>query len=293
MSASDEILKRVADSYRRMRNTARFLLGNLHEFNPVTDSVPFAEMADLDRWAVQRAATLQKKLLKSYEEYAFHRVYQDLHNFCVVDMGSFYLDILKDRLYTTGRDSLPRRSAQTAMYLIIESMVRWLAPVLSFTAEEIWQELPGKRDDSVFLALFEEPESAGDTAINWDALIDVRETVSRALEALRDQGTIGSALQATVVVHADGPLKNTLQQLGDELRFVFITSEATVTGLAEAPADAVAGEGYKVSVGVSEHEKCVRCWHHRADVGSSPEHPELCGRCVINVSGPGEQRTSA
>ncbi len=296
MSASDEILKRVADSYRRMRNTARFLLGNLHGFNPVTDSVPLDQMADLDRWAVQRAANLHNKLLKAYEEYAFHRVYQDLHNFCVVDMGSFYLDILKDRLYTTGRDSQPRRSAQTAMYRIIEYMVRWLAPVLSFTAEEIWQELPGKRDDSVFFALFAEVESdkkSVATEIDWAALTEVRETVARALEALRDEGTIGSALEATVMVYAGGALQQTLQQLGDELRFVFITSEAGVAPLADAPADAVAGDGYKVSVGVSEHEKCIRCWHRRADVGSSPEHPEICGRCVGNVTGPGEQRTYA
>jgi len=298
MSASDEILKRVADSYRRMRNTARFLLGNLHGFNPATDSVPLEEMVDLDRWAVGRAAELQKSLLASYEEYAFHRVYQDLHNFCVVDMGSFYLDILKDRLYTTGADSQPRRSAQTAMYLIAEGMVRWLAPVLSFTAEEIWQELPGERDASVFLALFEEFEVQGDKVqgqaeIDWDALIGVRETVSRALESLRDEGTIGSALEATVTVYADGQLKSTLEQLGDELRFVFITSEAATGALADAPADAAQGEDFRVVVGVSDHSKCVRCWHHREDVGSSADHPEICSRCESNIAGAGEQRAFA
>ena len=293
MSASDEILKRIADSYRRMRNTARFLLGNLHDFDPATDRVDFAEMADLDRWAVNRAAELQRTLLASYESYAFHRVYQDLHNFCVVDMGGFYLDILKDRLYTTGTDSQPRRSAQTAMYLIAEAMVRWLAPVLSFTAEEIWQELPGERDDSVFLAVFEELPDAQPPAIDWDALIDVRESVAKALEALRDEGTIGAALEATVTVYADGTLKSTLDALGDELRFVFITSEAAAASLADAPADAAEGDGYKVVVGPSGHEKCIRCWHRRADVGSSAEHPEICGRCVSNLSGPGEQRAFA
>ncbi|NND55008.1 MAG: isoleucine--tRNA ligase, partial [Gammaproteobacteria bacterium] len=293
MSASEEILKRVADSYRRMRNTARFLLGNLHGFDPEQHSVPVAEMTDLDRWAVQRAAQLQAQLLESYRSYAFHRVYQNLHNFCIVDMGSFYLDILKDRLYTTGTNSHPRRSAQTAMYLVAEAMVRWLAPVLSFTAEEIWQELPGKRDNSVFLALFEEIDAGGDLAIDWSALIGVRETVSRALESLRDAGTIGSALEATVTVYADGALRATLEQLGDELRFVFITSAADVAPLGDAPADAVDGDGFRVAVGASSHEKCVRCWHRREDVGSHAEHPEICGRCVDNITGPGEQRAYA
>ena len=293
MSASDEILKRMSDSYRRMRNTARFFLGNLHGFDPEHDLVPVAELVDLDRWAVQRAAELQVAILESYETYSFHRVYQELHNFCVVDMGGFYLDILKDRLYTTGAASHPRRSAQTAMYLISEAMVRWLAPILSFTAEEIWQELPGDRASSVLLAEFVDLPVAGKTQVDWAALITVREAVAKTLEDLRNAGGIGSALEATVVVYADGELKEALESLGDELRFVFITSEARVDSLANAPADAAEGEGFKIVAGSSSDEKCTRCWHRRDDVGSVAEHPELCGRCVVNIDGPGEHRAYA
>jgi isoleucyl-tRNA synthetase len=293
MSASDEILKRMADSYRRMRNTARFLLGNLHGFDPATDAVAVSDMVDLDRWAVQRAAELQRSLIKSYETYAFHRVYQDLHNFCIVDLGSFYLDILKDRLYTTGAASQPRRSAQTAMYLIAEAMVRWLAPILSFTAEEIWAALPGERPASVLLATFDELPATAPAAIDWPQLMQVRETVAKALEALRDSGGIGSALEATAVVYADGELRTALEQLGDELRFVFITSAAEVAGLDAAPAEAAMGDGYRVTVAASTAPKCVRCWHRRPDVGTSAEHPEICGRCESNIVGPGETRAFA
>ena len=293
MSASDEILKRMADSYRRMRNTARFLLGNLHGFDPATDMVAVDELIDLDAWAVKRAAQLQSSITAAYETYAFHRVYQELHNFCVVDMGGFYLDVIKDRLYTTGTDSRARRSAQTAMYYISEAMVRWLAPVLSFTAEEIWRELPGDRPESVFLAEFAELPDLPATRCDWQSLILVRETVAKALEELRDKGDIGSALEATATVYADGNLKAALDALGDELRFVFITSEADVRPLAEAPADALAGDGFKVSAGASAHGKCIRCWHRREDVGSNDKHPEICGRCIDNIEGAGEQREFA
>ena len=293
MSASDEILKRMADSYRRMRNTARYLLGNLHEFDPGRDLVPIEELVDLDRWAVQRAAELQVSILAAYEGYAFHRVYQELHNFCVVDMGGFYLDILKDRLYTTGADSHPRRSAQTAIYHIAEAMVRWLAPILSFTAEEIWQELPGERANSVFLTTFYELAAVKETRVDWQQLMEVRTTVDKALEALRDAGKIGSPLEAVVTVYADGSLRSVLEQLGDELRFVFITSEASAQPLSAAGNDAVAGEGFKVAVNASTHDKCIRCWHRREDVGSVSGHAEICGRCAVNVDGPGEQRAFA
>jgi isoleucyl-tRNA synthetase len=293
MSASDEILKRMSDSYRRMRNTARYLLGNLHGFDPATDILATEELVDLDRWAIQRAAALQTSILEAYEEYAFHRVYQELHNFCVVDMGGFYLDIIKDRLYTTGVDSHARRSAQTAMYLIAEAMVRWLAPILSFTAEEIWSELPGERASSVLLTTYSELDSATKTRVDWQQLLEVRTTVDKALEALRDAGTIGSPLEAVVTVFADGSLHATLEQLGDELRFVFITSDASVQPLSAADKDAVEGDGFKVSVTASTHEKCVRCWHRREDVGSVSGHEEVCGRCASNVAGPGEQRSFA
>jgi len=293
MSASDEILKRMADSYRRMRNTARFLLGNLHGFDPAVHTVALDDLVDLDRWAVQRAAHLQETLLEAYNGYSFHRVYQELHNFCVVDMGGFYLDILKDRLYTTGADSHPRRSAQTAMYIISEAMVRWLAPVLSFTAEEIWNELPGDRPGSVFLSTFSDLNDDLPTKVDWSSVILVRDVVAKALEDFRNAGEIGSALEATATVYAAGNLESSLAALGDELRFVFITSEAAVAPLADAPADSLEGDGFRVVVGASEHDKCVRCWHRRGDVGADADHPEICGRCVSNVQGPGESRQFA
>jgi len=293
MSVSDEILKRVADSYRRMRNTMRFLLGNMHGFEPAENLLPVDELVALDRWAVSSMAELQESVLAAYETYEFHRAYQLLHNFCVVELGGFYLDIIKDRLYTTGADSHPRRSAQSAMYYISEAMVRLLAPILSFTAEEIWELLPGERDASVFYdQFFEVPRAASDD-VDWAALIAVREVVSKALEDQRAAGTIGSGLEADVTVYADGELKAALEGLGEELRFVFITSEARVAGLSDKPGDAKDGEGFAVSVVASDNEKCVRCWHRRADVGSVEGHSEVCGRCADNVDGDGEVRQYA
>ncbi len=288
MSVSDEILKRTSDSYRRMRNTARFLLGNLHGFDPATDSVPVDELVDLDRWAVQQAGELQEKITTAYKEYAFHRVYQDLHNFCVLEMGGFYLDIIKDRLYTTGADSHPRRSAQTAMYHIAEAMVRWLAPIMCFTAEEIWAELPGERAASVMLSEFYELPAVGELKVNWGDLLQVRTQVDKQLEAARNDGKIGSPLEAEVVVKVSGSVKSELESLGDELRFVFITSEARV----EEGSGSLDGD-IPVDVVASEHAKCTRCWHRRDDVGSVAGHEEVCGRCADNVDGAGEQRQFA
>jgi len=293
MSVSDEILKRVADSYRRMRNTMRFLLGNLHGFDPQQHLVAVDELVALDKWAVQRAVDLQEQVLSAYESYEFHRAYQLLHNFCIVDMGGFYLDILKDRLYTTGTDSHPRRSAQTAMYYISEAMVRLLAPILSFTAEEIWELLPGKREPSVFFDAFFDLPKPGALQVDWPAVIRVREGVSKALEDQRTAGNIGSALEAEVIVYADDELHATLASLGEELRFVFITSEAQVQPVSAKPKTAKQVDDYWVSVSSSEHEKCIRCWHRREDVGQVEGHPEICGRCADNVDGDGEQRSYA
>ena len=293
MNISDEILKRMGDSYRRMRNTARFLLSNLHGFNPDTDLLGVDDMVALDRWALHRAVELQRSIEAAYATYGFHRVYQQLHNFCVVDMGGFYLDIIKDRLYTTGADSHPRRSAQSAMYYISEAMVRWLAPILSFTAEEIWSLLPGERDASVFLSTFYELPEPQDLVADWDNLIRVRDTVSKALEASREAGNIGSGLEADVTVYADDEIRAALEQPGHELRFVFITSEAAVQPASERTADAAAGDGFWVTVTPSEHPKCIRCWHRRAAVGSVKAHPESCARCAANVDGPGETRVYA
>jgi isoleucyl-tRNA synthetase len=293
MSGSAEILKRISESYRRMRNTLRFLLGNLHGFDPGADQVPVGEMVDLDRWVLSRAAELQAEILAAYDTYEFHRVYQLLHNFCVVDLGGFYLDVIKDRLYTTPRAGRPRRSAQTAMYHIAEAMVRWLAPVLSFTAEEIWKALPGARDVTVFTSTWHRLPEAGERSADWEFLLGVREVVARALEALRAAGRIGSGLDAEVRLYADADKGRALQLLGEELRFVFITSAASVHPAASRPVDAIAGDGYWVAAGPTEAAKCVRCWHRREDVGAVAPHPEICERCATNVEGPGERRAFA
>nr|VFJ62628.1 MAG: Isoleucyl-tRNA synthetase [Candidatus Kentron sp. DK] len=315
MSVSDEILRRMADSYRRLRNTARFLLANLDGFDPARDRVAPDNMLALDRWAVGRAASLQEEILAAYRANHFHVVYQKLHNFCTVDMGGFYLDIIKDRQYTTQTESLPRRSAQSAMHHIIEALARWLAPILSFTAEEIWQHLPGEREESVFLAEWytglmplsgdgadAEDERSPKSPRFWENLIGVRDAVNRELERLRGAGGIGSGLDASVAIYCDEPLLTALGGLGDELRFVFITSEASVYPSDQAPGDAVTaiteiaglgGAPFRLRVTASEHKKCVRCWHRRADVGTTAAHPELCGRCVENVEGEGEVRRYA
>jgi isoleucyl-tRNA synthetase len=293
MYVSDEILKRVSDSYRRIRNTARFLLGNLHGFDAGQHVMPVDRLVDLDRWAIARVSELQQCIEAAYEKYEFHLIYQELHKFCVVDMGGFYLDVIKDRLYTTGADSHSRRSAQTAMMHIAEAMVRWIAPILSFTAEEIWRELPGERDASVFLVTRHElPEITGQR-VNWNRLIEIRDSVSKALEDLRVANVIGSGLDASVEVFADGAVFDELHALGDELRFVFITSQARVRPAAEKPEEAIAGDGYSVCVAATELEKCIRCWHRRSDVGSIANHSEICARCVGNVEGPGEAREFA
>ena len=293
MTVSDEILKRVADSYRRMRNTMRFLLGNLNGFDPKANLLPVDDLVELDKWAVQRMAELQDSVLSAYDSYEFHRAYQLLHNFCVVELGGFYLDIIKDRLYTTGADSHPRRSAQTAMYHISEAMVRLLAPVLSFTAEEIWVLLPGSREASVFYDQFYSVPKTSERKIDWVSLITVREGVSKALEDQRAAGTLGAGLEANVTVYADGALKAALESVGEELRFVFITSGARVANAADRPAGAKQCDGFWVSVAASTADKCARCWHRRADVGATAGHATICGRCADNVDGAGEVRRYA
>ena len=299
MGVSDEILKRMADSYRRMRNTARFLLANLNGFDPALHLLPPERMLALDRWAVDRTRRLQEEILESYDHYLFHLIYQKIHNFCSVDMGSLYLDIIKDRQYTTGRDSIARRSVQTALYHILEAMTRWLAPILSFTAEEIWRNLPGARGPSVFLTtwytgLFAVGDEDPFNAAYWERLIAVREAVSKELEKLRVAGGIGSGLDAEVDLYGDGGLAADLGRIGDELRFFLITSYARLHPLAARPADAVEiqanGQPLAIRVLPTVHTKCVRCWHHREDVGRNAEHPELCERCVENAFGAGEER---
>jgi isoleucyl-tRNA synthetase len=295
MTVSDEILKRVSDAYRRIRNTARFLLGNLDGFT-ADDLLEPADMLPLDRWAVNRAAELQEEIKQAYENYQFVQVYQKVHNFCAFEMGAFYLDILKDRLYTTQCDSAIRRSAQTAMYHVLEEMVRWIAPVLSFTAEEIWKLLPGEREGSVFMETwYEGPANTGDDQFDrvfWERASGLVDGVKEAIEPRRASKEIRGSLDAEVSVQPlNDESRELLEAFGDELRFLLIVSEAEIAGPdAEAPADALVTSNFKIWVRKSEAEKCVRCWHRRDDVGSNPEHPELCGRCVENVDGLGESR---
>ncbi len=303
MNVSDEILKRTAEAYRRMRNTSRFLLANLSGFDPAVHLVDPEKMLCLDRWLLERSRQLQEQVREAYDSYEFHRIFQLVHNFCIVDMGSFYLDIIKDRQYTTQESSILRRSAQTAMYHVAEALVRWLAPVLSFTAEEIWKNLPGDRAESVFLsswyelppAYFNEGEILKRMGANyWLHMTAVREAVSKELETLRIAGEIGSSLAAEVDIYADAETQQVLGALEDELRFLLITSYARVHDLKDAPDDAVSVEvddlAFSVRVKPSVFTKCVRCWHHREDVGSHADHPELCGRCIDNISGAGETR---
>tara|TARA_B100000700_G_scaffold99155_2_gene111595 strand:- start:11349 stop:14204 length:2856 start_codon:yes stop_codon:yes gene_type:complete len=297
MAVSDEILKRTADVYRRIRNTSRFLLANLNGFEPERDAVAFEDMLSLDQWVVDRAAQLQARIETAYEEYRFLDVYQQVHSFCSVELGGFYLDVIKDRQYTTQRDSLARRSAQTALYRVVEALARWVAPILSFTAEEIYENIPGKRSDSVLLETYFEGLStlAADATLGrefWSRVLEVKQAVNKCLEDARNAKQIKNGLAAEVTLYVDDTLEATLAKLGDELRFVLLTSDVRLAPLAEgSAAEATELEGLKVSVVESAHTKCERCWHHRADVGSHPEHPDLCGRCITNLpDGPGETR---
>lgn len=293
MSVSDEILNRTADSYRRIRNTLRYLLSNLDGFDPVNDQVELDEMLALDRWALDATAQLQEQIVQHYNEYQFHTIYQKLHNFCVVEMGGFYLDIIKDRIYTCKLDSVARRSAQTAIYQIAHAFVRWIAPILSFTADEAWEHLPGA-EGLVFAQQWQAdlPRLEQDAEISfddWAQLIAVRNAVNKTIEEFRKGGQIRSSLEAVVEIQADKELRSTLDKIGDELRFVLITSSATLVDTLENGV-ATEVEGLSVSVKKSEQAKCVRCWHYREDVGQIEAHPELCGRCVENIDGEGETR---
>ncbi|MFY1019074.1 isoleucine--tRNA ligase [Ectopseudomonas khazarica] len=300
MAVSDQILQRSADAYRRIRNTARFMLANLNGFDPARDLLQPEQMLDLDRWAVDATARLQDELTEAYGEYRFWNVYSKVHNFCVQELGGFYLDIIKDRQYTTAADSVARRSCQSALFHICEALVRWVAPILAFTAEEIWQFLPGERAESVMLATWYEnlarlPQGFELDQAYWQRVMDVKGAVNKELEAMRASKTIGASLQAEVTLFSDDALSGDLAKLGDELRFALITSAATTAPLTDAPADAVSTEvpGLKLKIVKSAHAKCGRCWHLRADVGSHAAHPELCSRCVSNIEGDGEVRKHA
>ena len=299
MTVSKDILRQTADGYRRIRNTSRFLLSNLTGFDPEQHMVAPEDMIALDRWMVDRALQLQEELDEDYGNYAFLRIYQKVYNFCEATLGGFYLDIIKDRQYTTQADSLARRSCQTALYHVAEALVRWIAPILSFTADEIWQHLPGKRGDTVFYETWYEgltalPDNAELGRDYWREMYSVKEAVNKCLEEARARGEIKGSLSAEVTLFCEGDLAADLKHLGEELRFVLITSEASVKPVSEAgDAEMTSHEGLRVKVTPAAHTKCERCWHHREDVGRNAKYDDLCGRCVTNVEGPGEARAYA
>ncbi|MDX2163834.1 MAG: isoleucine--tRNA ligase [Gammaproteobacteria bacterium] len=286
MAVSDEILKRTGEAYRRIRNTARFLLANLHDFNPAENLLESSDLLSLDVWILQKAKDLQAKIKQAYTEYQFHIIYQELHNFCIVELGGFYLDIIKDRQYTMQKNSQGRRSAQTAIFHILNALVRWIAPILSFTAEEIWSFMPFAQDmpESVFLTeYYNFPEFTVDN-INFDKLVVLRESVNRELENKRNEKIIGSGLEAVVHILAPEEYYAELIKLKDELRFVWITSAATIEKASEL----------KITVTGLDYKKCSRCWHRREDVGYDKSHSDICTRCVDNLpEGKGEVRQYA
>lgn len=319
VTVSKEIFDRSSEAYRRIRNTARFLLSNLHDFNREKNSIKPNEMLALDRWAVDSAFMLQKEILTAYDNFQFHLVAQKIHNFCTVEMGSFYLDIIKDRLYTTPANSAIRRSAQTAMFYILEALVRWIAPILSFTAEEIWQHMSSRSQPSVFMTSWYDQlfEIGIEQRKYWQRIMEIREAVNKELERCRNEGIIGSGLAAEVTLGCDDELFALLNPLGDELRFVFITSSATVlpeenykqtyykqqTEIVEnnvvieetqISTEQEEIDGLKIVVKASPYPKCQRCWHRREDIGRNTNHPDLCERCITNIdSEQGEQRLFA
>jgi len=288
LSISKEILKRVVESYRRIRNTLRFLLANIADFDPASHAMPPAQWLEIDRYALELARRLEAKVAAGYERYEFHTVVKELTAFCSEDLGAFYLDILKDRLYTTGADSRPRRAAQNALWHITATLLKLLAPVLSFTAEEAWQVFRSGGESSIFEETWQDlPGTALQSSVEsaWADLRAARDVINKKIEEQRAQGTVGSSLQAEVEIRASGPVYEAMRRLGDDLRFVLITSAATVQQ----------ADGSEVSVAVkpSSHRKCERCWHYRADVGHDSQHPDLCGRCTSNLYGAGEPRTYA
>jgi isoleucyl-tRNA synthetase len=322
LTISDEILKRVVEGYRRIRNTLKFLLANLADFDPQAHALPVTDWLEIDRYALALTRQLQGELQAHYDAYEFHFIVQKLQAFCSEDLGGFYLDILKDRLYTSGTDSRARRAAQNAVYHLTHALVRWMAPILSFTGEEVWAQLsplplspnggnplplrgtevpqagehpeghkganagPKPVNDSVLLHTWHDlPAQANENALldRWTRIRAVRADVQKELETVRVAGGIGSSLQAEVTLHATPGTQTLLAPLGDDLRFVLITSQARV----------VAADADRVEVAPSTAQKCDRCWHYRDDVDAHAGHPGLCGRCVSNLFGAGEARSHA
>jgi isoleucyl-tRNA synthetase len=282
LAIDEKILARVVDAYRRIRNTLRFLMANVSDFDPATDMVADEDMLEIDRYALARTAQLQNEILAHYEVYEFHPVVSKLQIFCSEDLGAFYLDVLKDRLYTTAPKSLARRSAQTALHRITHAMLRWMAPFLSFTAEEAWKLFGSS--ESIFMEQYAEFAQPDDVLLaKWTRIREIRDAVNKDIEALRADGKVGSSLQAVVELKVEASDHALLASLGDDLKFVFITSAMKL----------VAGNALNTWATASSDTKCERCWHYRADVGHDAAHPTICGRCTSNLFGSGENRRFA
>lgn len=294
VSISPEILQRISDSYRRIRNTARFLLSNLFDYDHGKDALALDEMTELDVYILHQAQELQIEIVKAYEEYQFHLIYQKIQHFCAMDLGGFYLDIIKDRQYTLPKQSRARRSCQTAMYHILQALTRWLAPILSFTAEEIWKHIPGKPQHSVFLETWYQqwPEIKAMDTEKWRRLIAIRDEVNKALERKRQLGEIGSGLEAMVYLYVNQQDQKWLGPLVTELKFFFITSGFVLMDVNEREVDLHWSDelGIGIMIRAAESEKCERCWHRHESVGQSNIHPTICNRCESNISGSEEQR---
>ncbi|WP_296274665.1 class I tRNA ligase family protein, partial [Psychrobacter sp. UBA6730] len=301
--AGKTVFKGAIDMYRRIRNTLRFLLANTDDFDPATNSVDINELVSLDKFIIERAQTVQAQIISAYDAMDFHQVTQHITAFCSQDLGSFYLDIIKDRQYTTQTDGQPRRSAQTAIYHIVQALIRWITPILSFTAQEAWEVLHGA-DNYVFTEewyTFPEFELSAISNDDWQRIMLAKDMVNKHIETARGEKIINANLSADVNLYADGAMHESLAKLGEELRFVLITSSATLKPMSDAPADKTSTDEQTdastdesvdlvVNVSAAAGTKCVRCWHIRDDIGTDSAHPELCARCVTNVSGDGEVR---
>lgn len=301
MTVSQEIFNRTSDTYRRLRNTARFMLANLHDFEPEQHLLAYQDLLPLEQFALDITYRMQQEIIQAYDAYQFQHVTQKIHHFCSVIMGGFYLDIIKDRQYTMQANAPARRSAQTALYHMIQALACWLAPILSFTAEEIWSYIPGMETESIFLNTWYDtlqalPDDAVISRSDWEQLLSVRTEVNKALESARQRDMIGSSLAAKVQLYVDDEHLKVLNKFEGELHFLFISSDATVHPLHEAKESATlmsVHDGLKIDILVSDAKKCVRCWHHQVTVGQDARHPELCTRCISNVEGPGETRRYA
>ena len=285
MVASDEILKRVSDQYRRIRNTFRFILGNLNDFDE-SKKILFEDQIELDKWIVLETSKLQEDVLKLYESYSYHNVVQKIHNFCVNELGGIYLDIVKDRLYTCKDSSHARQSCQTSLNYVLNTMVRLTAPILSFTSEEIWQTHPSLKgqNESIFLSKYFESKQEGECIISssdWARIFEIKDIVNQSIERLRNENKLKGSLDSNVIISANEEDKSILDKLGSELHFVFISSQASV----------IDGDTLSIEIDQMSDNKCTRCWHRDSTVGESKDHPEICSRCEENIDQSGESRS--